>query len=84
MGVTGKVGRRVLLIANYPSYPVVPELNQELHVWIERQPLMAKLDELDATLGDIFMNLDSSSLEKPDISKVQMTIRYDVRVCMCL
>ena len=58
------------------SITVVPELNQELHVWIERQPLMARLDELDAMLGDIFMNLDSSSLEKPDISKVQMTIRW--------
>jgi len=57
------------------TFLVVPELNQELHVWIERQPLMSRLDELDAMLGDIFMNLDSSSLEKPDISKVQMTIR---------
>jgi len=57
------------------TFLVVPELSQELHVWIERQPLMSRLDELDAALGDIFMNLDSSSLEKPDISKVQQTIR---------
>ncbi|XP_071449010.1 cytosolic purine 5'-nucleotidase isoform X2 [Hetaerina americana] len=62
-------------IRGWRTFLIVPELVQELHVWTDKCHLFAELQGLDVMLGDMYKNLDSSTLEKPDISKLRNSIR---------
>ncbi|XP_046659094.1 cytosolic purine 5'-nucleotidase isoform X2 [Homalodisca vitripennis] len=62
-------------IRGWRTFLIVPELIQELHVWTDKCQLFAELQGLDVMLGDLYKNLDSSTKEKPDISKVRHAIR---------
>ncbi|XP_054259103.1 cytosolic purine 5'-nucleotidase isoform X1 [Macrosteles quadrilineatus] len=62
-------------IRGWRTFLIVPELIQELHVWTDKCQLFAELQGLDIVLGDLYKNLDSSTKEKPDISKVRNAIR---------
>ncbi|XP_013192936.1 cytosolic purine 5'-nucleotidase isoform X2 [Amyelois transitella] len=62
-------------IGGWRTFLIVPELVQELHVWTDKCSLFAQLQTLDVQLGDMYKDLDSSTKEKPDISKLRMAIR---------
>ncbi|XP_066947175.1 cytosolic purine 5'-nucleotidase isoform X5 [Macrobrachium rosenbergii] len=62
-------------IRGWRTFLVVPELVQELHVWTEKCSLFTKLQTLDVMLGDLYKNLDSSTNERPDLSKVRSAIK---------
>ncbi|XP_055300757.1 cytosolic purine 5'-nucleotidase isoform X2 [Sitodiplosis mosellana] len=62
-------------IRGWRTFLIVPELTQELHVWVDKCQFFAELQNLDVILGDMYKNLDSSTYEKPDISKVRASIR---------
>lgn len=53
------------------TFLVVPELSTEVHVWTDQSELFNKIKSLEQTLSIIYKNLDSSNMEKPDISNVQ-------------
>ncbi|OXA63436.1 cytosolic purine 5'-nucleotidase isoform X2 [Folsomia candida] len=62
-------------IRGWRTFLIVPELVQELHVWTDKCQLFHKLQNLDVMLGETYKNLDSSTRERPDISKVRSAIR---------
>ncbi|XP_043491096.1 cytosolic purine 5'-nucleotidase isoform X1 [Polistes fuscatus] len=62
-------------IRGWRTFLIVPELVQELHVWTDKCQLFAELQNLDVMLGEMYKNLDSSTKEKPDISKLRTSIR---------
>ncbi|MCL4127990.1 UNVERIFIED_CONTAM: hypothetical protein GTU68_047543 [Idotea baltica] len=62
-------------IKGWRTFLVVPELVQELRVWTERCHLFQKLQNLDVDLGNLYKNLDSSTKERPDLTKVRASIR---------
>nr|XP_031842803.1 cytosolic purine 5'-nucleotidase-like isoform X3 [Nomia melanderi] len=62
-------------IRGWRTFLIVPELVQELHVWTAKCQLFAELQNLDVMLGEMYKNLDSSTKEKPDISKLRASIR---------
>ncbi|XP_075222178.1 5' nucleotidase B isoform X2 [Lycorma delicatula] len=62
-------------IQGWRTFLIVPELVQELHVWTDKCQLFAELQSLDIMLGEMYKNLDSSTKEKPDISKLRTSIR---------
>ncbi|XP_044738301.1 cytosolic purine 5'-nucleotidase isoform X2 [Chrysoperla carnea] len=62
-------------IRGWRTFLIVPELVQELHVWTDKCQLFTELQELDIKLGEMYKNLDSSTKEKPDISKLRSSIR---------
>ncbi|XP_044586428.1 cytosolic purine 5'-nucleotidase isoform X2 [Cotesia glomerata] len=62
-------------IRGWRTFLIVPELVQELHVWTDKCQLFAELQNLDVMLGEMYKNLDSSTNEKPDISKLRASIR---------
>ncbi|XP_046739242.1 cytosolic purine 5'-nucleotidase isoform X1 [Diprion similis] len=62
-------------IRGWRTFLIVPELVQELHVWTDKCQLFAELQSLDVMLGEMYKNLDSSTKEKPDISKLRASIR---------
>ncbi|XP_077263228.1 5' nucleotidase B isoform X2 [Temnothorax americanus] len=62
-------------IKGWRTFLIVPELVQELHVWTDKCQLFAELQSLDVMLGEMYKNLDSSTKEKPDISKLRASIR---------
>ncbi|XP_011149953.1 cytosolic purine 5'-nucleotidase isoform X2 [Harpegnathos saltator] len=62
-------------IRGWRTFLIVPELVQELHVWTDKCQLFAELQSLDVMLGEMYKNLDSSTKEKPDISKLRTSIR---------
>uniref|UniRef100_A0A1W7R9V1 Cytosolic purine 5'-nucleotidase n=1 Tax=Hadrurus spadix TaxID=141984 RepID=A0A1W7R9V1_9SCOR len=57
------------------TFLIVPELQKELNVWVNKQELFNRLQELDIKLGDTYRDLDSSCKEVPDISEVRTKIR---------
>jgi len=62
-------------IRGWRTFLIVPELVQELHVWTDKCQLFHKLQNLDVMLGETYKNLDSSTRDKPDISKLRSAIR---------
>lgn len=62
-------------IRGWRTFLIVPELVQELHVWTDKCQLFAELQNLDIELGEMYKDLDSSTKEKPDISKIRTAIR---------
>lgn len=57
------------------TYLVIPELITELDVWTKKQDKFDKLKQLEITLADIYKNLDSNTMERPDISSITKAIR---------
>uniref|UniRef100_A0A6A7G9Q2 Cytosolic purine 5'-nucleotidase-like isoform X3 n=2 Tax=Hirondellea gigas TaxID=1518452 RepID=A0A6A7G9Q2_9CRUS len=57
------------------TFLVVPELVRELHVWTDKNHLFTKLQALDVKLGDLYKDLDSSTNERPDLSKLRTAMR---------
>ncbi|KAF5286386.1 hypothetical protein FQA39_LY16306 [Lamprigera yunnana] len=62
-------------IRGWRTFLIIPELVRELHVWTDKCQLFEELQSLDIELGDMYKNLDSSTMEKPDISKLRSAIR---------
>jgi len=62
-------------IRGWRTFLVVPELVRELHVWTDKNPLFTRLQNLDVMLGDLYKNLDSSTSERPDLSKLRTAMR---------
>ncbi|KAJ8716630.1 hypothetical protein PYW07_003257 [Mythimna separata] len=62
-------------IGGWRTFLIVPELVQELHVWTDKCQLFEQLQDLDVELGHMYKDLDSSTKEKPDISKLRSSIR---------
>ncbi|CAL8077494.1 unnamed protein product [Orchesella dallaii] len=62
-------------IRGWRTFLIVPELVQELHVWTDKCSLFSKLQNLDIMLGETYKNLDSSTMERPDISKTRAAIK---------
>ncbi|BET01782.1 5' nucleotidase family [Nesidiocoris tenuis] len=62
-------------IRGWRTFLIVPELVQELHVWTDKCQLFTELQSLDVMLGEMYKDLDSSTKEKPDISKLRAGIR---------
>lgn len=60
------------------TFLLVPELDKELHVWTSERDLFDQLTGLDATLANIYKNMDSSSSEKPDLSGLKKSIRETI------
>lgn len=57
------------------TFLVIPELITELDVWTKKQDKFDKLKQLEITLADIYKNLDSNTMEQPDISGITKAIR---------
>ncbi|XP_050530900.1 cytosolic purine 5'-nucleotidase isoform X2 [Daktulosphaira vitifoliae] len=62
-------------IRGWRTFLIVPELVQELHVWTDKCQLFTELQNFDIALGNLYKNLDSSTNEKPDISKLRISMR---------
>uniref|UniRef100_V5GHV4 Cytosolic purine 5'-nucleotidase n=1 Tax=Anoplophora glabripennis TaxID=217634 RepID=V5GHV4_ANOGL len=62
-------------IRGWRTFLIIPELVRELHVWTDKCQLFNELQNLDVKLGEMYKNLDSSTKEKPDISKLRAAIR---------
>ncbi|KAF2884329.1 hypothetical protein ILUMI_21848 [Ignelater luminosus] len=62
-------------IRGWRTFLIIPELVRELHVWTDKCQLFDELQTLDVKLGEMYKNLDSSTTEKPDISKLRSAIR---------
>lgn len=60
------------------TFLVVPELQKELDIWMNKRLLFERLNELDVKLGDMYVNMDSSSRDKPDIKEVRNQIRETI------
>lgn len=60
------------------TFLVVPELQHELDIWMNKRTLFERLNELDVQLGDMYINMDSSSRNKPDISQLRTKIRETI------
>ncbi|MFH4974560.1 hypothetical protein AB6A40_001269 [Gnathostoma spinigerum] len=54
---------------------VIPELNQELSVWIERRPLFVQLEKLDAQLAKMYKDIESHTRHRAAIANILESIR---------
>lgn len=62
-------------IQGWRTFLVVPELAQELHVWLNKEAQYKQLQQLDEALATLFRGLDSTSTEIPDASKINALLR---------
>ncbi|XP_018007045.1 cytosolic purine 5'-nucleotidase isoform X2 [Hyalella azteca] len=62
-------------IRGWRTFLIVPELVRELQVWTDKNHFFSKLQNLDVMLGDLYKNLDSSTNERPDLSKLRSAMR---------
>lgn len=62
-------------IRGWRTFLIIPELLQEVRVWTEKKDLFSQVQQLEASLSDIYKFLDSSASEIPDISKIQHSLR---------
>ncbi|KPM05513.1 cytosolic purine 5'-nucleotidase-like protein [Sarcoptes scabiei] len=60
------------------TFLIVPELQKELEIWMNKRSLFERLNELDVQLGDMYVDMDSSSRDKPDIKDVRNQIRETI------
>ncbi|RWS31983.1 cytosolic purine 5'-nucleotidase-like protein [Leptotrombidium deliense] len=60
------------------TFLVVPELTRELNVWTRKKDLFERLQEYDVQLGNLYKNLDSSSVDKPDLTELRNKIRETI------
>ncbi|XP_017484723.1 PREDICTED: cytosolic purine 5'-nucleotidase-like, partial [Rhagoletis zephyria] len=65
-------------IRGWRTFLVVPELQHELDIWVNKRSLFERLNELDFELGELYVNMDSSSRNKPDISALRTNIRETI------
>ncbi|KAH9403905.1 Cytosolic purine 5'-nucleotidase [Tyrophagus putrescentiae] len=65
-------------IRGWRTFLVVPELQHELDIWVNKRSLFERLNELDFQLGELYVNMDSSSRNKPDISALRTNIRETI------
>lgn len=57
------------------TYLVIPELLSELDVWTQKQDKFDKIKSLEVSLADVYKDLDSKTLEKPDITQLTRSIQ---------
>lgn len=62
-------------IRGWRTFLVIPELGAELHVWTAKKELYNKIQNFDSRLADLYKDLDSATKEKPDIRKIQTSIK---------
>lgn len=62
-------------IRGWRTFLIIPELMQEVRVWTEKCDLFEEVTTLEANLSDIYKFLDSSTVEAPDITKIQHSLR---------
>lgn len=62
-------------IRGWRTFLIIPELGPELHVWTAKKDLYNRIQTLDTHLADLYRHLDSATKEKPDIRKIQCSIR---------
>lgn len=62
-------------IRGWRTFLIIPELGPELHVWTAKKDLYNRIQTLDTHLADLYRYLDSATKEKPDIRKIQCSIR---------
>lgn len=60
------------------TFLVIPELQRELEVWENKNDLFVKLQILDIQLGDLYKDLDSSTMIKPDLTTLRNQIRETI------
>ncbi|KAI2803130.1 Cytosolic purine 5'-nucleotidase [Blomia tropicalis] len=65
-------------VRGWRTFLVVPELQHELDIWMNKRSLFERLNELDLQLGDLYADMDSSSRNKPDISNLRNKIRETI------
>ncbi|XP_075063384.1 5'-nucleotidase domain-containing protein 4-like isoform X2 [Mixophyes fleayi] len=57
------------------TFLVVPELAKELNIWTEKSELFNELKTLNIFLAQLYQQMDSDSIEYPDISSIQKQIQ---------
>lgn len=65
-------------VRGWRTFLVVPELQHELDIWVNKRSLFETLNTLDQELGDLYLHMDSSSRNKPDISVLRNRIRQTI------
>ncbi|XP_055353973.1 LOW QUALITY PROTEIN: cytosolic purine 5'-nucleotidase-like [Paramacrobiotus metropolitanus] len=57
------------------TFLVVRELENELHVWSDKRDLFMGLEKLDVALSNMYKDMDSSSMERPNIKHIQQEMK---------
>jgi len=57
------------------TFLVVPEMTQELYVWVTKRHLVDQLQDLELKLSEAYLTMDSRSTTGPDTTEIRNSIQ---------
>jgi 5'-nucleotidase len=66
-------------LRGWRTFLIVPELNDEFQVWTSKHELFAKLQRYDTELSELYRNMDSSDMARPNVEAIKGNIRETIQ-----
>jgi len=65
-------------LRGWRTFLIIPELKNELNVWTTKNDLFNKLQSFDQELAELYLHMDSSNKDRPNVAQVKKSIRETV------
>jgi len=65
-------------LRGWRTFLIVPELKDELGVWTNKKDLFEKLQTYDHELSELYLHMDSSNKDRPNVDKVKRSIQETI------
>jgi len=65
-------------LRGWRTFLIVPELNEELSVWSSKQQLYSNLEEYDHQLTELYRDLDSGDIHRPNVAAIKCNIQATI------
>jgi len=65
-------------LRGWRTFLIVPELNDELNVWTNKQQLFTSLQRYDQELSELYRNMDSGDTNRPNVEAIKNNIQETI------
>jgi len=65
-------------LRGWRTFLIVPELNDEFQVWTSKQELFTRLQQYDQELSELYRNMDSSEMARPNVETIKANIQETI------
>lgn len=65
-------------LRGWRTFLIVPELNDEFQVWTSKQELFTRLQRYDQELSELYRNMDSSDMARPNVEAIKGNIQETI------
>eukprot|EP00090_Calanus_glacialis_P001957 TRINITY_DN1145_c0_g1_i1.p1 TRINITY_DN1145_c0_g1~~TRINITY_DN1145_c0_g1_i1.p1 ORF type:complete len:547 (-),score=134.64 TRINITY_DN1145_c0_g1_i1:149-1702(-) len=65
-------------LRGWRTFLIVPELNEELSVWTNKQQLYSNLQRYDHQLTELYRDMDSGNMDRPNVAAIKSNIQATI------